>query len=103
MLRFEESLPLSFEEEQRIVKIEDGMLLAEIDRAIPVAAQAVINAGTVVKVGEAVEAHNKAVTASEQLYRIIIPKGARLADSQAMEGAKRGIFHAGRASRDTLT
>lgn len=96
MLRFEESLPLSFEEEQRIVKIEDDRLLAEIDRAIPVATQAAISADAAVRVGKAVEAHNKATSASGQLYRAIIPKGARLADSQTMEGAKRGIFHAGK-------
>lgn len=96
LLQFEESLPLSDEEEQRIVKIEDTRLLAEIDRAIPVAAQAAVNADAAAKVGKAVEAHNKAAESAGQLYRAIIPKGAELADSQAMEGAKRGIFHAER-------
>jgi hypothetical protein len=96
LLQFEESLPLSYEEEQRIVRIEDSRLLAEIDRAIPVAAQAAVNADAAAKVGKAVEAHNKAAEAAGQLYRAIIPKGAELADSQAMEGAKRGIFHAER-------
>lgn len=94
LLQFEESLPLSYEEEQRIVRIEDGRLLAEIDRAIPVAAQVAVNADAAAKVGKALEAHNKAAEAAGQLYRAIIPKGAELADSQAMEGAKRGIFHA---------
>ena len=96
LLQFEESLPLSDEEEQRIVKIEDARLLAEIDRAIPVAAQAAVNADAAAKVGKAVEAHNKAAESAGQLYRAIIPKGTELADSQAMEGAKRGIFHAER-------
>ncbi|MBR3326112.1 MAG: hypothetical protein IKG22_02150, partial [Atopobiaceae bacterium] len=96
LLQFEESLPLSDEEERRIVKIEDSRLLAEIDRAIPVAAQAAVNVDAAAKVGKAVEAHNKAAEAAGQLYRAIIPKGAELADSQAMEGAKRGIFHAER-------
>lgn len=96
LLQFEESLPLSDEEEQRIVKIEDTRLLAEIDRAIPVAAHAAVNADAAAKVGKAVEAHNKAVESAGQLYRAIIPKGTELADSQAMEGAKRGIFHAER-------
>ena len=96
LLQFEESLPLSDEEEQRIVKIEDTRLLAEIDRAIPVAAQAAVNADAAAKVGKAVEAHNKAAESAGQLYRAIIPKGTELADSQAMEGAKRGIFHAER-------
>ncbi|MBR1828327.1 MAG: hypothetical protein IJ781_02280 [Atopobiaceae bacterium] len=94
LFQFEESLPLSYEEEERIVKIEDGKLLAEIDRAIPVAAKAAVNADAAAKVGKAVEAHNQATEAAGQLYRAIIPKGAELADSQAMEGAKRGIFHA---------
>ncbi len=96
LLQFEDSLPLSDEEERRIVKIEDSRLLAEIDRAIPVAAQAAVNVDAAAKVGKAVEAHNKAAEAAGQLYRAIIPKGAELADSQAMEGAKRGIFHAER-------
>ena len=96
LLQFEESLPLSDEEEQRIVKIEDTRLLAEIDRAIPVAAHAAVNADAAAKVGKAVEAHNKAAESAGQLYRAIIPKGTELADSQAMEGAKRGIFHAER-------
>lgn len=96
LLQFEESLPLSDEEEQRIVRIEDTRLLAEIDRAIPVAAHAAVNADAAAKVGKAVEAHNKATESAGQLYRAIIPKGTELADSQAMEGAKRGIFHAER-------
>lgn len=96
LLQFEESLPLSNEEEQRIVRIEDTRLLAEIDRAIPVAAHAAVNADAAAKVGKAVEAHNKATESAGQLYRAIIPKGTELADSQAMEGAKRGIFHAER-------
>lgn len=96
LLQFEESLPLSDEEEQRIVKIEDTRLLAEIDRAIPVVAHAAVNADAAAKVGKAVEAHNKAAESAGQLYRAIIPKGTELADSQAMEGAKRGIFHAER-------
>ena len=96
LLQFEESLPLSYEEEQRIVRIEDGRLLAEIDRTIPVAAQVAVNANAAAKVGKAVEAHDKAAESAGQLYRAIIPKGTELADSQAMEGAKRGIFHAER-------
>ena len=75
LLQFEESLPLSDEEEQRIVKIEDTRLLAEIDRAIPVAAHAAVNADAAAKVGKAVEAHNKAAESAGQLYRAIIPKG----------------------------
>ena len=94
LLQFEESLPLSREDEERIVKIEDSRLLAEIDRVIPVAAQEAVNAGAAAKVGKAVEAHNKAAETAGQFYQAIIPKGAELADSQAIEGAKRGIFHA---------
>ena len=55
LFQFEESLPLSYEEE-RIVRIEDGRLLAEIDRTIPVAAQVAVNANAAAKVGKAVEA-----------------------------------------------
>lgn len=93
IVRFEEVLSLSDDEERRLVKIENGSLLAEIDQTIPVAVQAFGNADAASKVGKAVEAHNKAAESAGQLYRAIIPKGATLDNSRAMEGAKRGLYH----------
>ena len=93
IVRFEEVLPLTDNEEQRLVRIENGDLLAKIDQTIPVAAQALAHADAASKVGKAVEAHNKATESAEQLYRAIIPRGAVLDNSRAMEGAKRGIYH----------
>lgn len=94
LLQFEEASPLTDDEERRLVRIKDDRLVAEIDRVIPAAVQAAASANAAAKVGKMVEAHNKAVESAGQLYRAIIPKGAELADSQAMEGIKRGIFHA---------
>ena len=99
IVRFEDAPPLGEDEERRLVRIEDSRLLAEIDRVVPVATQAAAGVDAAAKVGRTVEAHNKAVESAGQLYRAIIPKGAELADSQAMEGAKRGIFHAERGIR----
>lgn len=41
----------------------------------------------------AVHNYRHAVQSAGQLYQAIIPKGAVLADSRAMEGAKRAIYH----------
>ena len=93
IVRFEEVLPLTDDEERRLVKIEDGSLLAVIDQTIPVAIQRSAYADAASKVGKAVETHNKAAESAEPLYRAIIPKGTTLDNSRAMEGAKRGIYH----------
>lgn len=96
MVLFKEAPPLEEDEERRLVRIEDSRLLAEIDRVVPVVSQAAAGANAAARVGKMVEAHNKAAESAGQLYRAIIPKGAELADSRAMEGAKRGIYHAGK-------
>lgn len=94
MVLFEEAPPLEENEERRLVRIEDSRLLAEIDRVVPVVSQAAAGADAAARVCKTVEAHNKAAESAGQLYRAIIPRGAKLADSRAMEGAKRGIYHA---------
>ena len=71
-------------DENKLVEIKDRKVLAHVNNLIPGFAQ----------VGNA--AHN-AVQATqakgEVLYRAIIPAGAKLTDSKAMENAVRGIYH----------
>lgn len=85
-IRFEDLPALTESEEAGLVEIKDQKLLARIDNAIPGTMQAVANAG-------AVNQYQQAVKNAGQLYQAIIPKGAVLADSKAMEGAVRGIYH----------
>lgn len=81
-----ENLPALTEEEQTIlVEVKDKKLLAKIDSAVPGTMQAVANAG-------AVKEYSEAVKNAGQLYQAIIPKGAVLDKSRAMEGAVRGSF-----------
>lgn len=71
-------------DENKLVEITDSRVLAHVNNLIPGLAQ----------VGNVV---NNAVQAAqgngEVLYRAIIPVGAKLTDSKAMEGAVRGIYH----------
>lgn len=85
-IKFEKLPALTEEEESRLVEVNDEKLIARIDGAIPGTLQAVANAG-------AVHNYQHAVQSAGQLYQAIIPKGAVLADSRAMEGAKRAIYH----------
>ena len=66
-------------DESRLVEITDSKVLAHVNNLVPGLAQA----------GNAV---NNAAN-GEVLYRAIIPVGAKLTDSKAMEGAVRGIYH----------
>lgn len=71
-------------DENKLVEIKDRKVLAHVNNLIPGFAQ----------VGNA--AHNavQAIQAKgEVLYRAIIPVGAKLTDSKAMENAVRGIYH----------
>lgn len=85
-IKFEDLPELTDIENASLVEINDKQVLARIDNAIPGALKAVANAG-------AVHNYQQAVKNAGKLYQVIIPKGAKLADSQAMEGAVRGIFH----------
>lgn len=71
-------------DENKLVEISDSRVLTHVNNLIPGLAQ----------VGNVV---NNAVQAAqgngEVLYRAIIPVGAKLTDSKAMEGAVRGIYH----------
>lgn len=81
-----EMLPAeSIGDESRLVEITDSKVLAHVNNLVPGLAQA----------GNAVNNATQAVKAAngEILYRAIIPAGAKLTDSKAMEGAVRGIYH----------
>lgn len=73
----------SFHQEASLVEITDSKVLAQIDNLIPGLAQAGNAANNAVQA---------AAANGEVLYRAIIPAGAKLADSQAMEGAVRGFY-----------
>lgn len=85
-IQFADIPALTESEESGLVEIKDQKLLARIDNAIPGTLQVVANAG-------AVNQYQQAVKNAGQLYQAIIPRGAVLADSKAMEGAVRGIYH----------
>lgn len=81
-----EMLPAeSIGDESRLVEITDSKVLAHVNNLVPGLAQA---GNAVNNAAQAVKAAN-----GEILYRVIIPVGAKLTDSKAMEGAVRGIYH----------
>lgn len=81
-----EMLPAeAIEDESKLVEITDSKILAHVNNLVPGLAQA---GNAVNNVAQAVKAAN-----GEVLYRAIIPAGAKLTDSKAMEGAVRGIYH----------
>lgn len=77
-----EALP----DESKMAEITNSKVLAHVNNLVPGLAQ----------VGNAINNAAQAVQANgEVLYRAIIPAGAKLADSQSMKGAVRGIYHGG--------
>ena len=89
-----EMLPAEvIKDESALVEITDSKVLAHVNTLVPGLAQAG-NADN--NVAQAVQATNGGV-----LYRAIIPTGAKLTDSKAMEGAVRGI-KVRMAFKDTL-
>ncbi len=80
-----EMLPAEvFPDESHLVEITDSKVLSRVNNLVPGLAQ----------VGNAVNNAVQAVRANgEVLYRAIIPAGAKLTNSKAMEGAVRGIYH----------
>ena len=77
-----EQLPIDMlPDETCLVEVNDEKLLARIDGLVPGLGQAGIAEANAVQ------------AAGETVYRAIIPAGAKLADSKAMEGAVRGIYH----------
>ncbi|MBR5874114.1 MAG: hypothetical protein IKY90_05175 [Oscillospiraceae bacterium] len=80
-----EMLPAeSITDENKLFEITDSKVLAHVNNLVPGLAQ----------VGNVVNNAAQAAQANgEVLYRAIIPVGAKLTDSKAMEGAVRGIYH----------
>ena len=70
-------------DEKHLVEITDSKVLARVNNLVPGLAQA----------GNAANNAAQAVQVNgEVLYRAIIPAGAKLTNSQAMEGAFRGFY-----------
>lgn len=84
-IKFENLPALTEDEELRLVEVNDDKLIARIDGTIPGTLQAVANAG-------AVHNYQQAVQSAGQLYQAIIPQGAVLTNSKAMDGAVRGFY-----------
>ena len=80
-----EMLPVgSIIDESRLVEIKSSKVLAHVNNLVPELAQVGNTANNAI---QAVQAN------SEVLYRAIIPAGAKLTNSNAMENAVRGIYH----------
>ena len=84
-ITFDDLPALTEQEESQLVEVKDSQLLARIDNAIPGTLQVVANTG-------AVHAYQEATKSAGQLYQAIIPKGAVLDQSRAMQGAVRGSY-----------
>ncbi|SCX09667.1 hypothetical protein SAMN02910339_01379 [Lachnospiraceae bacterium YSD2013] len=84
-ISFEDLPALTEQEESNLVEVKDSQLLARIDNLIPGTLQIVANTS-------AVHAYQKAAKSAGQLYQVIIPNGAVLDKSRAMDGAFRGSF-----------
>lgn len=69
-------------DETKLIEITDSKVLAHVDNLVP----GLVQAGNAVN-----NAAQAAKSNGEVLYRAIIPAGAKLTDSKAMEGAVRGI------------
>lgn len=81
-----EMLPAeAIDDETKMVEITDSKVLAHVNNLVPGLAQA---GNAVNNAAQAVQAAN-----DEVLYRAVIPAGAKLTNSKAMEGAVRGIYH----------
>lgn len=80
-----EMLPVeTIKDESKLVEIKDSKVLSHVNNLIPGLAQ---TSNAVNNATQAVNAAN-----GEVLYRAIIPAGAKLTDSKAMEGAVRGFY-----------
>ncbi len=73
----------SIPDEGKLVEITDSKVLAHVNNLVPGLAQAGVAGNNAVQAAKA---------GGEVLYRAIIPAGAKLTDSKAMEGAVRGFY-----------
>lgn len=80
-----EMLPAdSIPDKNKLIEITDSKVLAKVNNLIPGLAQAGNAANNAMQVLQG---------NGEVLYRAILPAGAKLTDSKAMENAVRGIYH----------
>ena len=75
----------AIDDETKLVEITDSKVLAHVNNLVPGLAQA---SNAVNNAAQVVQAAN-----GEVLYRVVIPAGAKLTNSKAMDGAVRGIYH----------
>lgn len=81
-----EMLPAeAIDNDTKLVEITDSKVLAHVNNLVPGLAEA---GNAVNNAAQAVQSAN-----GEVLYRAVIPAGAKLTNSKAMEGAVRGIYH----------
>lgn len=85
VVQFDNLPALTEDEESRLVEVKDSKLLARIDSIVPGTLQVVANTGAVKKYAETAKSMGP-------LYQAIIPEGAVLDKSRAMEGAVRGSY-----------
>lgn len=85
MIAFDSIQGLTLSEESALVEIKDKKLLGRLDNAVPELMKTVGQAS-------AAKNYHNAVKNAGQLYQAIIPTGAKLVQSQEMEGAVRGFF-----------
>lgn len=78
-------LPAEAIDDTKLVEIIDSKVLAHVNNLVPGLAQAGNAVNNAAKVAQ--------VANGEVLYRAVIPTGAKLTNSKAMEGAVRGIYH----------
>ena len=79
-----EMLPVeAISDESKLVEITDSRVLDYVNNLVFELAQTVVSGSNVVQAAKA---------GNEVLYRAIIPAGAKLSNSQAMEGAVRGFY-----------
>lgn len=84
-VKFEDLPALTETENAALVEVNDKKMLARIYSVIPDTLQAIANAGVV-------KNYHDASKAAGQLFQAIIPNGAVLDKSRALEGAFRGSF-----------
>lgn len=85
IIKFNELPSLSVADERNLVEIKDSKLLGKIDNAIPGTLQAIANS-------MAIKGYHDKAKELGQLYQVIIPEGAKLDPSRAIDGAVRGSY-----------
>lgn len=83
VIRLERLSVGAISDESKLIEITDSKVLARVNNLVPGLAQAGVAGANAVQAAKA---------GNEVLYRAIIPAGAKLTNSQAMEGAVRGFY-----------